>query len=362
MKVALVHDWLTGMRGGEFVLEEIAALFPTAPIYTLFHFPGTVSKTLESHPIVTSGLQHAPGIESRYRHYLPFFPTAIEEFDLTDYDLVVSVSHAVAKSVISGQKTFHLCYCNTPMRWAWDMEHVYFPKRTGPVARLRAMILSHLRQWDVRTAERVSHFVGNSSFVAERIERYYQRPADVLHPPVDTDYYTPTEKPKGDYCLMVAALAPYKRADLAIAACARLGIELRVVGTGPEQARLEQLSDGTTKLLGRVSREELRELYRGARCVIQPGVEDFGISSVEALACGTPMVAAGRGGILDIVNDGIHGTLYPQEESVEALAQAIDKTLNLRFNSLDLRKRAEAFSTRRFVEGLRGLVDERIEN
>ncbi len=361
-KVALVHDWLTGMRGGEFVLEAIAGLFPESPIFTLFHFPGSVSPELESHPIETSMLQHAPGIRQHYRNYLPFFPTAIEEFDLSDYDLIISSSHAVAKAVIPGTNTFHLCYCHTPMRYAWDQEHAYFPKRTGPVARLRAFILAQLRQWDAATAERVTRFVANSTFVAERIRRYYGREADVLHPPVDTEFFTPGDGADGDYCLMVSALAPYKRVDVAIAACEALGVELRVVGTGPERERLERLGGSRTRLLGSVSKETLRDLYRGACCVVQPGVEDFGISSVEALACGVPMVALGRGGILDIVEDGVHGTLYSDEDRPEALADAIDKTRELRFNKLNLRSRAAIFSTFRFVDGLRALLSERIDS
>lgn len=358
-RVALVHDWLTGMRGGENVLEAIASLFPESPIYTLFHFPGSVSPALESHPIYTSGLQAAPGLEKYYRNYLPFFPAAIEEHDLSSYDLIISSSHAVAKSVIPGADTYHLCYCHTPMRYAWDQELAYFPKRTGPAARLRALILAHLRRWDAATAERVHRFVANSSFVAERIRHYYDRPAAVLHPPVDTEFYTPGDGSEGDYCLMVSALAPYKRVDLAMAACKRLNVELRVVGTGPERARLEAAGGDGIRLLGRVDAEALRELYRGASCVVQPGVEDFGISSVEALACGTPVVAFGRGGILDIVIDGEHGTLYTDEDRAEALAGAIDKTRELRFNKLNLRGRAESFSKQRFVEGLRELLRKR---
>ncbi len=361
-KVALVHDWLTGMRGGERVLEAIAGLFPGSPIYTLFHFPGSVSAALESHPIHTSLLQHAPGMRRHYRNYLPLFPTAIEEFDFSRFDLIVSSSHAVAKGAAPRAGAFHLCYCHTPMRYAWDQEHAYFPKRTGPVARLRAFVLGRLREWDVATARRVSRFVANSTFVAARIRRYYDRPADVAHPPVDTDFFTPGDGGGGDYCLMVSALAPYKRVDLAIAACAALGIELRVVGTGPERQRLERLGGDGVRLLGRVASEALRELYRGASCVLQPGVEDFGIASVEALACGTPMVALGRGGILDIVEDGVHGTLYSEADRPEALAQAIDKTRELRFNKLDLRERAEAFSTARFVDRLRALLEEGTES
>jgi glycosyltransferase involved in cell wall biosynthesis len=359
---ALVHDWLTGMRGGEKVLEAFAARFPEAPIYTLFHFPGSVSKSLESHPIRTSFLQRAPGLKQHYRRYLPFFPAAIESFDLSRYDLVISSSHCVAKGIIPGPGTFHLCYSHTPMRYAWDQEHAYFPKRTGPVARLRSLILTRLRAWDTASATRVDLFVANSSFVAQRIERYYGREAEVLPPPVDTEFFTPGEGAEGDYCLMVAALAPYKRVDLGIAACERLGVELRVVGDGPDRERLASQGGSRTRLLGRVDDETLRSLYRGARCFLQPGVEDFGISTVEALACGCPVVALGRGGVLDIVSDGEHGVLYGEENDPEALAAAIDKSGKIGFNQLNLNQRAAEFATARFEERLQSMLSSRLRN
>ena len=270
-RVALVHDWLTGMRGGEKVLEAIASLFPQAPIYTLFHFPGSVSQALERHPIHTSFLQRAPGLRGRYRSYLPLFPMAIEELDLTGYDLVISSSHCVAKGVIPSPDAFHLCYCHTPMRYAWDQEHAYFPRRHGATARLRSLALTGLRAWDAASAARVNQFVANSSFVARRIRSYYGRDAEVLHPPVDVEYFTPgsaretrkTPQTQENYCLMVSALAPYKRVDLAIAACDRLGIELRIVGDGPERKRLEELAGPKTRFLGQVEHRHLRELYPG---------------------------------------------------------------------------------------------------
>ncbi len=364
-EVALVQDWLTGMRGGEKVLEEIAHLFPAAPIYTLFHFPGSVSRAIESHPIRTSFLQRAPGLRRHYRRYLPLFPLAIEDFDLGAAALVVSSSHCVAKGVVPAPHALHVCYCHSPMRYAWDQEHAYFPRRTGVVARLRGTVLSWLRAWDVAASARVDHFLANSRFVAARIERYYRRPADVLHPPVDTDYFTPGEDAEGGgYCLMVAALAPYKRVEVAMAACAAAGIELRVVGTGPEQARLAALAGPRTQLLGAVGGEELRALYRGAACLLQPGVEDFGIAPVEALACGTPVVALGAGGVLDVVADGVHGVLYDlggpgagaAGDHAAILTAAIDKTRGIRFNVLNLRKRAEEFSRSRFREQLSGFL------
>jgi glycosyltransferase involved in cell wall biosynthesis len=363
LRVALVHDWLTGMRGGEKVLEILCGLFPEAPIYTLFHFPGSVSPEIESHTIHTSFLQKAPGVRDHYRRYLPLFPAAIEEFDLTSYDLIVSSSHCVAKGVISSPDAWHVCYCHTPMRYAWDQEHVYFPDRKGLRARARGLVLSGLRSWDVSSAPRVNLYVANSTFVARRIRTYYGRDAEVIHPPVDTDFFTPGPSSEGSgYCLMVSALAPYKRVDMAIAACDRLGMELRVVGDGPEAERLRDLAGPRTRLLGSVSRERLRDLYRGARLFLQPGVEDFGIASVEALACGTPVVAVAKGGILDVVDDGRHGHLYPDWGGTADLAEAIDKAARIGFNLLDLRSKAESFASARFTHRIQALLRSRFHS
>ncbi len=372
-RVALVHDWLTGMRGGEKVLEAVCALFPGAPIHTLFHFPGSVSPALEAHPVVTSFLQRAPGVRRHYRRYLPLFPVAVEDFDLTGYDLVLSTSHCVAKGAIPAPGAKHLCYVHTPMRYAWDQEHAYFPSRRGAGARIRGLVLSRLRTWDTATAPRVDRFVANSRFVARRIRRYYGREATVLAPPVDTDFFTPPDtrddpqngrggRASGDepYALAVSAPAPYKRLDLAVRACRAAGLRLVVVGPGAE--RLKRLRGPGLELRGRVAGPELRELYRYAVCLVQPGVEDFGIAPVEALACGTPVVALGRGGVLDIVADGVHGVLTEpsgdEGARVRGLAAAIDKVRGLRFNTLDLRLRAEAFSVDRFQRGFRALVDD----
>lgn len=365
LRVALVHDWLTGMRGGEKVLEILAGLFPEAPIYTLFHFPGSVSEAIESHPIHTSFLQKAPGVRQSYRRYLPLFPAAIEEFDLTSYDLILSSSHCVAKGVLPSPDAWHVCYCHTPMRYAWDQEHVYFPDRRGVKARVRGLVLSGLRSWDASSASRVNLYVANSSFVARRIRTYYGREAEVINPPVDTEFFTPGPSTgSGDkgYCLMVSALAPYKRVDMAIAACDRLGMELRVVGDGPEAERLRDLAGPKTRLLGTVDRERLRDLYRGAKLFLQPGVEDFGIASVEALACGTPVVAVGKGGILDVVEDGRHGHLYPDWGSTADLAEAIDKAARIGFNLLDLRSRAESFASTRFIHRIQALLRSRFHS
>ena len=351
-RTVLVHDWLTGMRGGEKVLEEIACEFPAAPIYTLLHIAGSVSPELEGHAIHTSFLQRLPLAKTHYRHYLPLFPRAIESLQLPDCDLVMSTSHAVAKGVKKPNGAIHVCYCHTPMRYVWDQETAYFPNQRGPVAALRRAVLARLRRWDFATADRVDHYIANSSFVAQRIERYYKRQATVIHPPVDTDFFTPDPTvTREDFCLYVSALAPYKRIEVAVDACRRLGLELRVVGSGPERARLERVAAADrvpVRFLGRISAETLLDLYRRAACFVQPGVEDFGISAVEALACGCPVVALDQGGVRDIVDSGRHGLLYAGDGDSEALADAIDKNRNMRFNLLDLRVRAEDFSALRF--------------
>jgi len=353
--VGLVHDWLTGQRGGENVLAAIARRFPGAPIYTLFHFPGSVSPEIESHPIETTVLQRAPGLDPAYRWYLPLFPLAVEELAVAGHRLVISTSHCVAKSVRRGPGAWHVCYCHTPMRYAWDQEEAYFDRGTGPMARLRRRVLAGLRRWDVATAGRVDRYLANSTFVAERIRRYYGRRATVVPPPVETGDFTPDPERPREHVLMVAALAPYKLVDRAIQACEAAGTPLVVVGEGPERERLERLAGPRTRLVGRVSPERLRELYQGAICFLQPGIEDFGIAAVEALASGTPVVARGAGGVLDIVEPGRHGVLFDQDEPAE-IAAAIDKARGMQFNFMDLRARAEQFSAGQFARRLEEIL------
>jgi glycosyltransferase involved in cell wall biosynthesis len=365
-RIALVHDWLTGMRGGEKVLEAIAALAPEAPIFTLLHVPGSVSPALEAHRIHTSFIAGLPGVRRGYRRYLPLFPSAIEDFDLAGYDLVLSTSHCVAKGVVPAPGAVHVCYCHTPMRYAWDQEHAYFPKRRGLLARLRGLALTALRVWDVASAARVDRFLANSRFVAARIRRFYGRDAEVVPPPVDVELFAPApseqgagaaglELPEGEFALMVSALAPYKRIDVAIGACERLGLDLCVVGDGPERRTLETLAGPRTRFLRRLTTEQLRAAYQRARFFLQPGLEDFGIATVEALACGTPVVALGQGGVLDIVEDGVHGVLY-SGLGCENLAAAVDNARKIRFNPLEIHRRAQQFSVTRFQDRLRASV------
>jgi glycosyltransferase involved in cell wall biosynthesis len=305
MRVALVHDWLTGMRGGERVLERIALRFPGAPIYTLVWNRGSVSAELESHPIRTSFLQNLPGAETKYRWFLPLFPRAIESFDLSGYDAVVSTSHAVAKGARARADAFHLSYIFTPMRYVWDLEHVYFPpgRFPWPLGGYVKRACADLRAWDRATSGRPDVLLADSNHVAERIRRHWGRDAEVVTPPVDVDRFAAGEGPRERY-LLAGAFAPYKRGDLAVAACREAGRPLRVAGSGQERARLERLAAPGTEFLGWVREEDMPAVYAGAKALLFPGEEDFGIMPVEAMASGTPVIAYGKGGALETVGRG----------------------------------------------------------
>src|SRR4051812_38424826 len=261
-RVAIIHDWLTGMRGGEKVLDAICELYPEATIYTLVHVKGSVSPRIESHRIHHSAVQRLPMAARLYRQYLPLFPIAIEAFDLDSYDLVISSSHCAAKSVIRTGSATHICYCHSPMRYAWDQFEAYFgPLQVGKLkSRVLRPILARLARWDAATAGRVDGFLANSQYVAGRIRRYYNRGSTVVYPPVDTTFYRPKAsalpQPSQPSFLVVSALVPYKRVDIAIEACRRAGATLKIVGRGPEEARLKARGNGAVEFLGWRSDEE----------------------------------------------------------------------------------------------------------
>ncbi len=358
MRVALIHDWLTGMRGGEKVLEVLCELYPDADIFTLFHHRGSVSPTIERHRIVTSFVQHLPMAERHYRRYLPLFPLAIEQFRLRGYDLVISSSHCAAKAAHAPAGAPHLCYCHSPMRYAWDQFDAYFgPDRVGaiPSRLIYRPILSALARWDAATAARVNRFVANSAHVAGRIRRYYNRQATILYPPVDTVFFHPVASPPDRHFLIVSALVPYKRIELAIAACERVGVPLRIVGDGPERERLARMAGPTVTFTGRLSDASIRDEYRGALALLLPGEEDFGIVPVEAQACGRPVVALARGGALETVQDGDTGVLFA-EPTVASLAAGLERVMTLSFDTNRIRAHAERFSRARHVEQMRHVV------
>lgn len=357
-RMALVHDWLTGMRGGEKVLEVFCELYPAADIVTLVHVPGSVSPAIECHPIRTSVIQRLPWVGRLYRHYLPLFPTAVEMLDLDGYDVVVSISHCAAKSVIVHGRARHLCYCLTPMRYAWDQFDAYFgARRVGALGHVvLRQALAKLARWDAATAGRAHQYVAISRYVAARIARYYNRPAGVVYPPVDTSFFRPAAIDRGRHALVVSALVPYKRIDLAIGACQAAGVALRIVGDGPERLRLARQAGDAVTFLGRLSDEAIRHEYRAAGAVLLPGVEDFGIVPLEAQACGTPVVAVAEGGALETVVDGVTGTLVQGAEA-GAFAEGIRRTLDTSFNSTAIRDHATRFGHERFAGEIRACVD-----
>jgi glycosyltransferase involved in cell wall biosynthesis len=362
-RVAIVHDWLTGMRGGEKVLEAIAELYPGATIHTLLHVPGSVSRALEAHPHKRSFVQRLPGAARHYRQYLPLFPTAIEQFDFDPYDLVISTSHCAAKSVVVPGRARHVCYCHSPMRYAWDQFDSYFgPDQVGPVrSRLLRPVLARLARWDRDTAGRVDRYVANSHYVAGRIRRYYNRGSTVVYPPVDTSFYRPEPAVRPEpFLLAVSALVPYKRLDVAVRAAAAVRMPLTVVGRGPEEVRLRAVaadSHADVTFAGWLEDTQIRDLYRRARAVVMPGIEDFGMVPVEAQACGRPVVALGKGGALDSVLDGVTGVLVA-EGTDEAFAEAFDGLSRRHFDSSTIRAHAEAFGRERFQREFQDAVEQ----
>ena len=357
MKIAFVHDWLTGMRGGEKVLDALCERFPDAELFTLVHTRGSVSPTIERRRTHTSFIQSLPLVSTYYRQYLPLFPTAIEQFSFDRFDLVVSVSHCCAKSIVRPGRTRHLCYCLTPMRYAWDQFDAYFgPERLGRLgSTLMRPVMARMARWDRDTANRADRYVAISHYVASRIRRYYNREAIVVYPPVDTEFFHPDDTVPARQALVVSALVPYKRIDVAIEACRLARMPLTVVGDGPDRARLERAGGADVRFLGRLSNEEIRDLYRRSAVTLLPGEEDFGIVPLEAQACGRPVVALGRGGALETVVPGVTGALV-DDPSPRAFADALTATVDRPFDRSTIRAHAERFSRTRFADEMSALI------
>jgi glycosyltransferase involved in cell wall biosynthesis len=354
------------MRGGERCLEVFCELFPEADLYTLLHVPGSVSPVIERRRIVTSFVQRLPAAARGYRYYLPLFPAAVERFDLRGYDLVLSSSHCVAKSA-AAPGGLHVSYCFTPMRYVWDMYGDYIGPGTGLLPRLvMPALAAALRRWDRATSRRVHHFVAISRHVAERIQRCYGRPAEVIYPPVEAQRFRLAEEEPEDFYLVVSALVPYKRLDLAVEAATGLGRRLLVVGTGPEERRLKARAGRTVEFLGWRDDAEIAGLYRRCRALLFPGLEDFGIVPLEAMAAGRPVIAYAAGGALETVvpldgDEPPTGVLFA-EQTVDGLAQAIRRceAAAHQFQPKALRARAEQFDRPRFRQRMAAYLEARL--
>jgi glycosyltransferase involved in cell wall biosynthesis len=376
LRVALVHDWLTGMRGGEKCLEVLCELFPHADLYTLVHRRGSVSKTIEARTVRESWIARLPGGRRHYRWYVPLYPLAVESFDLSGYDLVISTSHCAAKGALTRADALHVCYCFTPVRYFWDLYPDYFgPGRGSAIGRMFApWIAHHFRIWDRVSADRVDLFIADSHHVRGRIAKHYRRPSLVIYPPVETAFFTPGAasgaagapssppygaSPGAPY-LVVSALVPYKGVERTIRVANRRGLPLRVVGTGPEGKRLKSIAGPTVRFDEWLSMEALRDAYRGCRALIQAHEEDFGIAPLEAMACGRPVIALRKGGAAEVVAAGT-GVLF--DEATEAgLERAIEEFESLRFNPAELRRHALEFDRGVYRDRMEAALHEAMES
>jgi glycosyltransferase involved in cell wall biosynthesis len=353
MKVALVHDWLTGMRGGEKCLEVFCEIFPGADLYTLIYDPDAVSPIIKQVNINASWIDRLPGAKKYFRYFLPFFPRAIENFDFADYDLILSSSHCVAKGIFP-QRALHIAYVHAPMRYIWDMHDAYFGSGASSISRTgMALWRRYLQQWDVRSSERVNYFIANSKNVAAKIKTLYGREAAVIHPPVDLQRFDLRERQEPFY-LIVSALVPYKKIDVAIEAFNRLKLPLKIAGEGPLRKRLEKMAEPNIEFLGWVSDEALATLYASCQALIFPGEEDFGIVPLEAQASGRPVIAYGKGGVLETVlpsdDSGLPTGVFYGELTAESLIAAVCEYQRNRdrFDPAAIRRHACRFSRDRF--------------
>jgi glycosyltransferase involved in cell wall biosynthesis len=353
------------MRGGEKILEVFCELFPEATLFSLLHNEGTMSPTIERMKIKTSFIQRLPMKQRKYRNYLPLMPHAIESFDLSEFDIVLSTSSAVAKGAIPGKNAIHICCCLSPMRYLWDQYEEYFGKRRAGIVTRTAMaaLTPYLRKWDVRSCTRVHHFIAISKNVEERIRRIYNRASDIIYPPVSTDLFNVSEKNDG-YYLIVSALVPYKRVDLAIEAFNRFGEKLLIAGTGPEKEKLEKIAGQNIEFLGWQSDENLAKLYTSCRALIFPGTEDFGIVPLEAMASGKPVVAFGAGGALEtVITDGDSPTgVFFYEQTSDALINAIKVLSTKKFDPYTIRKHAEKFDRKVYKQQIAEYIAKRVSS
>lgn len=347
-RTALLHYWLTGMRGGEAVLEELCRMFPAADVYTHACIPGRISAAIMSHSIRESLVSRLPMGRTHCQKYLPLMPLAQRQWNFDGCDLIISSESGPVKGIRKPEDCRHICYCHTPMRYVWDMHEEYYAN-AGICGKLAMRIFkNYLRRYDLKSAECVDTFVANSHFVAERIKRIYDRDAIVIHPPADVDFFGQAPQLERKHYLFAGQLVCYKRPDLAVAAFAKLPKEtLLVVGEGPLRKQLEKNASANVHFTGWVPREKLRELYASAKALIFPGVEDFGIVPVEAMAAGCPVIAMNRGGTAETIIDFKTG-FFMQEQSVECVLNSIEQTASMTWSLSLFRKEVAQFHPEHF--------------
>ncbi|HBE90488.1 MAG: hypothetical protein A3E37_05880 [Candidatus Andersenbacteria bacterium RIFCSPHIGHO2_12_FULL_46_9] len=360
MRIALVHDYLTHLGGAERVLEALMQLYPNAPVYTTVYDSSSVGRIINEQRVRYSFLQNMPGAKKPHRYFpLALMPLAVEQFDLRQYDIVLSASHSFGKGIIAGPRTMHVSYCFTPTRYAWDDSHRYV-REFAPgrmLQRLAPLGLSYIRLWDYYAAQRVHAYITLSEYVAKRIKKYYRRAAYVVAPPVNLDTFSINGVYGDEYFLVVSRLVPYKRIELAIDACEDLGYPLKIVGVGPEESLLRRRAKRWTSFLGFVPDDKLALVYRGAKALLFPQEEDFGITPLEAAASGRPTIAYGAGGALETIVPGKTGVFF-SEQTVQSIKGGILEWQKITFDPSVIRRHAEKFSKQAFMSG----IEEKVNN
>jgi len=360
MKIAFVHDFLLRLGGAERVLKVLMDMYPEAPVFTLLYDKKETGHLFPEDRVITSGLQKYPRfIPGMHKFLFPLMPSAVEDFDLSAYDVVVSSSGAYSHGVVTNLETKHICYYHSPMRYAWDYTHKYLKEQNlGAIGELIASRLLHkVRQWDFLASDRVDIPVANSKTVRNRIRKYYRHDAQIIHPPVDVDHFEVTPHHEG-YFLIVSTLTPYKKIDLAIEVFNTLGKRLVIIGDGPDRARLQRMSADNIDFLGFKSDAVVKEYMQNCRAFIFPGEEDFGIAPVEAMACGKPILAYRKGGLLETMKEGVTGQLF-EEQTSESMEAALTQLLinETNYDAHEIRKHAENFSRERFEKAMRKLIE-----